>query len=258
MDDLLAITVIAIFYTDDLNVAMLGAALIPLALFTLAVQKKVRSWWALLPLAGATWILVHESGIHATVAGVLLGFAVPVIRSPAAGGPDAGPGLAEHFERRIRPVSAGFAVPVFAFFAAGVTVGGISGLTNALTDSVALGIIAGLVVGKTVGVFGTTYILARFTRAVLDEGLSWIDVFGVAILAGIGFTVSLLIGDLAFGAGSLRDDHVKIGVLAGSVLAALLASIVLRLRNRAYRIIAENEARDDDGDGIPDVYQSTD
>ena len=92
------------------------------------------------------------------------------------------------------------------------TVGGISGLTNALTDSVALGIIAGLVVGKTVGIFGTTYILARFTRAVLDEGLSWIDVFGVAILAGIGFTVSLLIGDLAFGAGSLRDDHVKIGV----------------------------------------------
>ncbi|AKE01440.1 Na(+)/H(+) antiporter NhaA (plasmid) [Rhodococcus erythropolis] len=258
VDDLLAITVIAIFYTDDLDVAMLGAALIPLALFTLAVQKKVRSWWVLLPLAGATWILVHESGIHATVAGVLLGFAVPVIRSPAAGGPDAGPGLAEHFERRIRPVSAGFAVPVFAFFAAGVTVGGISGLTNALTDSVALGIIAGLVVGKTVGVFGTTYILARFTRAVLDEGLSWIDVFGVAILAGIGFTVSLLIGDLAFGAGSLRDDHVKIGVLAGSVLAALLASIVLRLRNRAYRIIAENEARDDDGDGIPDVYQSTD
>lgn len=113
-------------------------------------------------------------------------------------------------------------------------------------------------VGKTVGVFGTTYLLSRFTRAVLDEGLSWIDVFGVAILAGIGFTVSLLIGDLAFGAGSLRDDHVKIGVLAGSVLAALLASIVLRLRNRAYRIIAENEARDDDGDGIPDVYQSTD
>ncbi|MBH5141967.1 MULTISPECIES: Na+/H+ antiporter NhaA [Rhodococcus erythropolis group] len=258
VDDLLAITVIAIFYTDDLDVAMLGAALIPLALFTLAVQKKVRSWWVLLPLAGATWVLVHESGIHATVAGVLLGFTVPVIRSPAAGGPDAGPGLAEHFERRIRPVSAGFAVPVFAFFAAGVTVGGISGLTNALTDSVALGIIAGLVVGKTVGVFGTTYILARFTRAVLDEGLSWIDVFGVAILAGIGFTVSLLIGDLAFGAGSLRDDHVKIGVLAGSVLAALLASIVLRLRNRAYRSIAENEARDDDGDGIPDVYQSTD
>ncbi|ARE38153.1 MULTISPECIES: Na+/H+ antiporter NhaA [Rhodococcus] len=258
VDDLLAITVIAIFYTDDLDVAMLGAVVIPLAFFTLAVQKKVRSWWVLLPLAAATWVLVHESGIHATVAGVLLGFAVPVVRSRAAGGPDAGPGLAEHFERRIRPVSAGFAVPVFAFFAAGVTVGGISGLTNALTDSVALGIIAGLVVGKTVGIFGTTYILARFTRAVLDEGLSWIDVFGVAILAGIGFTVSLLIGDLAFGAGSLRDDHVKIGVLAGSVLAALLASIVLRLRNRAYRIIAENETRDDDGDGIPDVYQSTD
>lgn len=255
VDDLLAVTVIAVFYTSELDVVMLLAALVPLALFTVAVQRRVRSWWLLLPLAFATWTLVHASGVHATVAGVLLGFAVPVVRSRAAGGPDAGPGLAEHFEHRFRPVSAGFAVPVFAFFAAGVGVGGLSGLADSLQDRVALGIVAGLVVGKTVGILGTTWLVARFTHARLDEGLSWLDVLGVAVLGGIGFTVSLLVGDLAFGAGSVRDEHVKVGVLAGSVLAALLASVLLRARNRAYRRIHEIETADVDADGIPDVYQ---
>jgi len=197
---------------------------------------------------------VHASGVHATVAGVLLGFTVPVIRSEAAGGPEAGPGLAEHFERRIRPLSAGFAVPVFAFFAAGVTVGGMTGLTSAFEDPVTLGIVAGLVVGKTTGIFGTTFVLAKFTRATLDSGLRWIDIFGLAMLAGIGFTVSLLIGELAYGGASVRDDHVKIGVLCGSLIAALLATMVLRIRNRVYRQIAEEEAIDLDQDGIPDVY----
>ncbi|AYJ49228.1 Na+/H+ antiporter NhaA [Rhodococcus sp. P1Y] len=255
VDDLLAITVIAIFYTDEVNFIALALAVIPLGLFTIAVQKRIRSWWILIPLAIATWVLVHESGIHATVAGVLLGFAVPVIRSRAAGGPDAGPGLAEHFEHRIRPISAGLAIPVFAFCAAGVTVGGFSGLSSAITDPVALGIVAGLVVGKTVGIFGVTFLLSKFTKASLDSTVKWIDVVGISMLAGIGFTVSLLIGDLAFGPGTERDDHVKIGVLTGSILAALLASALLRARNTVYRKIHEDETRDDDHDGIPDVYQ---
>ncbi|WXG68586.1 Na+/H+ antiporter NhaA [Rhodococcus sovatensis] len=257
VDDLLAVTVIAIFYTDDINFVALGLTLIPLALFTFAVQKRVRSWWILLPLAAATWILMHESGVHATVAGVLLGFAVPVLRSKAAGGPEAGPGLAEHFEHKIRPISSGIAVPLFAFCAAGVTVGGFSGLRSALSDPIAIGIIAGLVVGKAIGIFGTTYLVSRFTRATLDAGLKWLDVFGVALLAGIGFTVSLLIGDLAFGEGTQRDDHVKVGVLTGSIVAASLAALILRSRNKAYRLIHEEETRDDDHDGIPDIYQST-
>ena len=107
------------------------------------------------------------------------------------------------------------AVPVFAFFAAGVTVGGLSGVADALTDPVAVGIVAGLLVGKSVGVFGATWLLARFTRADLDEGLAWVDVAGLSLLAGIGFTVSLLIGELAFEPGSMHDDHVKVGVLTG-------------------------------------------
>ncbi len=119
VDDLLAITVIAVFYTDHLSLGPLALALIPIGLFALAVQRGVHHWWLLLPLAVATWALVHASGVHSTVAGVVLGFTVPVLGRHAS---------AEHFEHALRPLSAGFAVPVFAFFAAGVTVGGWSGL----------------------------------------------------------------------------------------------------------------------------------
>jgi NhaA family Na+:H+ antiporter len=254
VDDLLAITIIAVFYTAALSVVPLLLALVTLAVFGVLVQRRIRSWWLLLPLAILTWVLVHESGVHATVAGVLLAFTVPVVRSEAAGGPAAGPGLAEHFEHRFRPLSAAVAVPVFAFFAAGVTVGGLSGLVGSLADRVAIGIVAGLVVGKLIGITAATWLVSRFTRAELDQDLGWPDVLGLALLAGIGFTVSLLIGELAFGAGSARDDHVKVGVLLGTLTAALLATVVLRLRNRRYRQISAEEQVDLDRDGIPDVY----
>jgi Na+:H+ antiporter, NhaA family len=255
VDDLLAITVIAIFYTSALSVGYLALALVPLALFGLLVQRRVRAWWVLLPLAVLTWGLMHASGVHATVAGVLLAFTVPVVRSDASGGPDAGPGLAEHFEHRFRPLSAGVAVPVFAFFAAGVTVGGLSGLVDSLGDTVALGIVVALVVGNAIGITAATWLVARFTHARLDENLGWWDVLGLSLLGGIGFTVSLLIGELAYGATSVRDEHVKVGVLVGTLTAALLATLLLRLRNRRYQRIAEQEQRDADRDGVPDVYQ---
>ncbi|HEY0002975.1 MAG TPA: Na+/H+ antiporter NhaA, partial [Actinoplanes sp.] len=256
VDDLLAIVIIAVFYTAQLSVLPLLAALIPLGLFTVLVQRRVRSWWLLLPLAFAAWALVHASGVHATVAGVLLGFAVPVLRSRRAGGPEAGPGLAEHFEHRFRPISAGFAVPVFALMSAGVAFGGLSGLMSGLSDPVAVGIMAGLVIGKPIGITAATWMVAGFTRAKIDSGLAWIDVVGLSVLAGIGFTVSLLIGELAFGVGSEQDDRVKVAVLAGSLVAALLAAVILRLRNRTYRRIHEEENVDQDRDDVPDVYQS--
>nr|WP_090343993.1 Na+/H+ antiporter NhaA [Mycolicibacterium malmesburyense] len=256
VDDLLAVLVIAVFYTEAINWGALVAAMVPLALFALCVQRRIRSWWLLIPLAVATWALMHESGIHATVAGVLLGFMVPVIRTDAAGGPDAGPGLAEHFEHRLRPLSAGVAVPVFAFFAAGVTIGGLTGFTEAMNDPITLGIVLGLVVGKPVGIFLTTRVLAAVTRANLDSAIRWVDVIGIAMLAGIGFTVSLLIGDLAYGIGSERDEFVKIGVLAGSLASAALAAVLLRMRNRQYRAIYEQETADIDQDGVPDIYQA--
>jgi len=255
VDDLFAITIIALFFTSAVAVTPLLLAVLPLTAFTALVQRRVRSWWLLLPLAATAWALVHASGVHATVAGVLLGFAVPVIRSEQAGGPEAGPGLAEHFEHRFRPLSAGFAVPIFAFFSAGVAVGGLSGLGAALRDRVAVGIVLGLVLGKAVGVSVATFLVARFTRADLDENLSPVDVLGLSLLAGIGFTVSLLIGELAFGAGTPRDEHVKIAVLTGSVVAAALASAVLRARNRTYRKLHLAESEDTDLDGVPDRYQ---
>jgi NhaA family Na+:H+ antiporter len=254
VDDLLAIAIIAIFYTSDLDVVPLGLALVPLALFAVLVQRRVRSWWLLLPLAAATWVLVHESGVHATVAGVLLGFAVPVLGGHHAGAREEGPGLAEHFEHRFRPLSSGVAVPVFAFFAAGVAVGGLSGLGDSLTDPVSLGIVLGLVVGKPLGILGATWLLTRLTRAELDPDIGWVDVLALAVLGGVGFTVSLLIGELAFGPGSGREEQVKVAVLLGSVAAACLAGLLLRARNRLYAQVAARELVDADHDGVPDVY----
>jgi NhaA family Na+:H+ antiporter len=250
VDDLVAILIIALFYTDHLALVPLLLMLVPLAVFTVLVQRRVRSWWLLIPLAALTWALMHASGVHATVAGVLLGFAVPALRRQGES-----PGLAEQFEHRWRPVSAGVAVPIFALLAAGVSIGGLSGLADALSEPVAIGIAAGLVVGKTVGIFGTTYLMSRFTRAELGDDIAWIDVVGIAVLGGIGFTVALLVGDLAFGAGSMRDEHVKIAVLTGSLVSALIATAILRPRNRTYRRVHETETRDADRNGIPDVFE---
>ncbi|WP_260764275.1 Na+/H+ antiporter NhaA [Mycobacterium sp. SMC-4] len=256
VDDLLAIVVIAVFYTDEIVVWALAAALLPLAAFIVAVQRGVQAWWVLLPLGLATWVLMHESGVHATVAGVLLGFAVPVRRSATRRAGHHDVGLAEHFEHRLRPLSAGLAIPVFAFFAAGVSLGGVSGLSRSLSDPIALGIIAGLVLGKPIGILTTTRVLATLTRAKLDSSLRWVDVLGVSMLAGIGFTVSLLIGELAYGLGSDRDELVKVGVLAGSLIAAGSASVLLLSRNASYRRIQQLETRDANRDGVPDVYQT--
>ncbi len=248
VDDLLAISVIAVFYTEHLELAPLAAALIPLGLYALAVRRGVGQLWVLLPLGAATWALVHASGIHATIAGVVLGFTVPVLGKHAA---------TERLEHLARPVSAGFAIPVFAFFAAGVSISDV-GIGDALREPVLLGVIAGLVLGKPIGVLGTTYLLARFTRASLDDELAWRDVLGVSMLAGIGFTVSLLIGELAFGYGTALGDQAKLGVLGGSLLSAMLAATVLLSRNAAYRRIHAAETLDEDRDGIPDVYQRRD
>ncbi|MBU8810138.1 Na+/H+ antiporter NhaA [Mycolicibacterium goodii] len=246
VDDLLAIVVIAVFYTTQLSFGPLAGALVAIAVFGLAVQRGLRSPFVLVPVAVVAWALMHASGVHATVAGVLLGFTVPVLGRHAA---------ADRLEHRLRPLSAGFAVPVFAFFAAGVTVGGLSGFASALSHPVTYGVIAGLVIGKPVGVFFTTYLLARFTKASLDAELAWRDVFGLALLAGIGFTVSLLIGELAFENSPIAHDDAKIAVLTGSVLAGLLAAVVLLSRNAAYRRIHEAETLDADNDGVPDIYQ---
>ncbi len=242
VDDLLAITIIAFFYTDDLALIWLLVAVLPIAAFAVLVQRRIWSGWLLIPLAVLAWGLVHESGVHATVAGVLLGFTVPVLRRDEKDGP----GLAEHLEHVVRPLSAAVAVPIFAFFSAGVAVDGWDGLTDALGNPITIGVVLGLFAGKTIGVFGATWLAAMFTHAHLDNDLSWWDVLGLAMLSGIGFTVSLLIGELAFGMNSEADDYVKVGVLVGSLVAAMASAVVLRARNRVYCRIEEAEQREAD------------
>ncbi len=238
VDDLIAITIIALFYTSSLSFLPLLGALVPLALFAVVVRRNASAWYLLVPLAVATWALVHASGVHATVAGVLLAFTVPVKKADYEDDVPHSP--AERLEHSVRPFSAGVAVPIFALTAAGVTIqGGQLGAT--VTDRIFLGVVLGLVVGKVVGVFGATYLLARFTKAELDENLRWVDVVGVSLLAGIGFTVSLLIGELAFRDLSAATDTVTLGVLAGSLLSALLAAVVLVRRNRVYRAMGAEE-----------------
>lgn len=246
VDDLIAILIIAVFYTSELHPVPLALALVPLAAFGWLVQHRITRWWLLVPLGVLAWGLVHASGIHATVAGVLLSLTVPVRPKERVSSLSSHPGttdVAHRFEHRLRPLSAGVAVPVFAFFAAGVTVVG-GGLSAAVADQAAIAIVIGLVAGKAVGVFGSTYAVARLTRARLADGLTWSDVAGLSLLTGIGFTVSLLVGELAFGAGSSRDEHVRLAVLVGSLIAALLSAVVLRIRNRAYEQIWLSEQRE--------------
>lgn len=268
VDDLIAILIIATVYSSQIRADMLLWSLVPLTAYAVLARRerllfryqKLPAWVLLLPIAIVFWALVHASGIHATIAGVVLGAMVPARVRAERGEPtgEDAHGLAEIFEHRLRPLSAGFAVPVFAFFAAGVRVGGVDGLLSALTTTVTIGIVVGLVVGKIIGITGTTYLVTRFTRSELDPSLHWIDVVGVAALGGIGFTVSLLVAELSLGAGTELGDEAKVGIFVASLIAAVLGGAILSARNAHYARIAEQEALDSDRDGIPDVYQRDD
>src|SRR5690606_27937339 len=144
----------------------------------------------------------------------------------------------EHIEHLVRPLSAGLAVPLFALFSAGVAVSG-SALADVFTQPETLGVVLGLVLGKMLGIFGGTWLTARFTKASLSDDLAWADVFAVATLAGIGFTVSLLIGELAFDGDASMTDSVKAAVLTGSLIATALAAVLLKMRNAKYRRLIE-------------------
>lgn len=263
VDDLIAITIIAVFYTESISVTPLLLGLLVIAVYAVLAQryrqffhlKPAAAWLILLPIGAIAWALIHASGIHATIAGVLLGFTIPVIHRRRDKVADSEPGLAEVFEHRFRPLSTGVAVPIFAFFSAGVAIGGLEGFVSALTDPVTIGIIAALVLGKPLGITVATWLTTRVRGINLDPSLKWIDLIGVGMLAGIGFTVSLLVTELSFSPTDPHHDHAKVAILLASVLAAALASVLLSTRNRKYRRIEEEEAMDVDGDGIPDVYQ---
>jgi NhaA family Na+:H+ antiporter len=266
VDDLIGITIIAVFYTSEVVWWSLGAALVAIAVYGLLAQRytmffQVRlgaAWVILLPVGLVAWFFMYGSGVHATIAGVLLAFTVPV-RPPKRDREnqtdDPSEGLAAALEHRFRPLSAGFAVPLFAFFSAGVAVGGAGAFVGMLSSPVSLGIMSALIVGKTVGVLVATWLVTRLPGVSLPRGMGWPDRVGVALLAGIGVPVSLLIGELSFGLGTPLGDEAKIGILLGSVGAAILAAILLSVRNRHYRDVIARETVDLNRDGIPDVYQ---
>ncbi|MFC9850210.1 Na+/H+ antiporter NhaA [Streptomyces prasinus] len=252
VDDLFAILIIAVFFTDHLDFLALAGAVLGLAAFWLLLRKGVRGWYVYVPLALIVWGLMYNSGIHATIAGVAMGL---MLRCHRREGEEQSPG--ERIEHLVRPFSSGLAVPLFALFSAGVAVSG-GALADVFTQPETLGVVLGLVVGKTVGVFGGTWLTTRFTRASLNDDLAWADVLAVAVLAGIGFTVSLLIGELAFEGDASMADSVKAAVLTGSLIATAVAVVLLRIRNAKYRRLTEDEERDDDLDGVPDVYEEED
>ncbi|MFC8532554.1 Na+/H+ antiporter NhaA [Streptomyces sp. NPDC057249] len=252
VDDLFAILVIAIFFTDDINFLALGGAFLGLGLFYLLLRLGVRGWYVYVPLALVIWGLMYNSGIHATIAGVTMGL---MLRCTRREGEKHSPG--EHIEHLVHPLSAGFAVPVFALFSAGVSLSG-GALASVFDQPETLGVVLGLVAGKTIGVFGGTWLTTRLTRAELNKDLAWADVFAIATLAGIGFTVSLLIGELAFAGDDDMINGIKASVLLGSLIAAVLSGVLLKLRVRRYRALSDAEELDEDGSGVPDVYEQDD
>ncbi len=263
VDDLIAISIIAIFYTDAIQFLPLLLGIVVIVVYAILAQRYRRffrlhpsaAWFILLPIGIVAWAFIHASGIHATIAGVVLGFTIPVRHRAGEAEPDAGPGLAEVFEHRFRPLSAGFAVPVFAFFSAGVALGGAEGFRDTLADAVAIAVIVALVCGKPLGILGSTWLMTRVRSIRLDPALRWIDIVGVGLLAGIGFTVSLLVTELSFDAADPHHDHAKVAIFVASLAAAVIGSIMLISRNRHYRRIAAEDAVDANEDGIPDVYQ---
>jgi len=225
VDDLVVILIIALFYTSELHLTPLAYAAVGLAVFAFLQKIRGESWLWYVPLSIAIWWFVHESGIHATIAGVAMGLLTRVRLDP---GEEKSP--AERLEHTLTPLSAGVAVPFFALMSAGVVIGGGGDLVS---DPIVIGVVLGLVIGKPIGVLFGSWLVTRFTKAELNEELSWRDLVGVAILAGVGFTVALLVADLSYDAS--ESEGAKTAVLAGSVIAALLASVILRRRNRAHR-----------------------
>jgi len=220
LDDLGAIVVIALFFTADLSWLSLSLAGICIAVLAVLNRCNVQSLAAYVLVGIVMWVCVLKSGVHATLAGVVLAFAVP-LRNPRE--PDQS--LLRRCEHALHPWVSFAIMPIFAFANAGVSLSGIG--PAQLLDPVALGIAGGLFLGKQIGVFAMTWLCVRLGFGRLPQGASWPQVYGVAVLTGIGFTMSLFIGSLAF-ADPAQINAVKIGVLGGSVLSALLGFVMLR------------------------------
>ncbi|MGU3293133.1 Na+/H+ antiporter NhaA [Williamsia sp. M5A3_1d] len=233
VDDLIAIAIIAVVFTESLNFLALAVGVAALALYWVCQRRRITSPFVYVPLAVITWVAVYNAGIHATIAGVALGLLTRVRSDP---GEDHAPGA--RLEHRIQPISAAICVPIFALFAAGVPVSpSVAG--DLFTDRIALGIMVGLVVGKTVGIFGVSWALIRLGWVTKPAGFFPRDMLAVAILGGIGFTVSLLIAELALP--PEEAELAKAAVLLSSMVASLIGAAALIRRGRVHTRLLDDD-----------------
>ena len=217
MDDLGAVIIIALFYTAQLNLMMLGGVAIVTILLIVMNKMGIKQLSPYLLLGALLWYFMHESGVHATLAGVVLALTIPI---------DNGSHSPLHrLEHGLHKWVAFLIVPIFGFANAGVSLAGVT--LAQLADPVTIGIAAGLFVGKQIGVFTSTWLAVRSRFALMPTGASWAQIYGVATICGVGFTMSLFIGLLAFAGNEALGNEVKIGVLLGSVLSGLVGAAIL-------------------------------
>jgi len=224
IDDLGAVIIIALFYTASINVEMLVAAAVVLAVLIAMNRFGVRAIWPFVLFGVLLWFLVLQSGVHATLAGVALALTIPLRPSPTQ--PDDMTSPLHKLEHGLQPWVTFVVVPIFGFANAGVSFAGMT--LSSLADPVPLGVALGLFVGKQVGVFAAALAVIRFGWAELPMYASWRQLYGVALLCGVGFTMSLFIGLLAFPTQPELQDATKLGVLLGSIVSAIAAIVVLR------------------------------
>ena len=226
IDDLGAIIVIGVFYTAQLSVSMLAVAAVGIVLLALLNRARVTNVGPYVVIGLLIWVCVLKSGVHATLAGVVTAMAIPL----RGEGEHASP--LESTEHALHPWVAFVVLPMFAFANAGVSLQGVSLAT--LAQGIPLGIAGGLVLGKAVGVFGAAWLLMRLTGSALPAGASTRQFFGVCVLCGIGFTMSLFIGGLGFaGLDPAYETQVKLGVLGGSLVAGVMGTILLLAPGRS-------------------------
>jgi NhaA family Na+:H+ antiporter len=229
IDDLGAVIVIATFYTEDLNLMALAGAAIVLGNLIIFNRMKVTALWPYLVLGAALWVLVFASGVHATLAGVMLALTIPLKLTPGTPEATHAESPLHKLEHSLHKPVAFIVVPVFGFANAGVSFAGVT--ADVFAEPLTMGVAAGLLFGKLVGVLGTVALLVKLGLADLPAKASWGQMMGTALLCGIGFTMSLFIGLLAFN-DPVVQDNVKIGILMGSVVAGILGSICLMVFSR--------------------------
>ncbi|RSC31545.1 Na+/H+ antiporter NhaA [Agrobacterium sp. FDAARGOS_525] len=224
IDDLGAVIVIALFYTADLNLLALSGAAIVVGNLIIFNRMGVKALWPYLVLGAVLWVLVFSSGVHATLAGVVLALTIPLKLTPGTPEATHAESPLHKLEHHLHKPVAFAIVPIFGFANAGVSFAGVS--MSIVTEPLTMGVAAGLLLGKLVGVLGTVAVLVNLKLAELPAQASWGQMAGVALLCGIGFTMSLFIGLLAFNDPNVQD-HVKIGILLGSLTSGLIGAVLL-------------------------------